>query len=256
MSQQPVVPLSSAAAVLFDLDGVITDTASVHRKAWAELFTGYLAAHHPDKSPYQDRDYFDHIDGKSRVDGVRDFIASRGIKLPEGSPADPPGDQTVNELGNRKDAEFQRILTREGVVVFDGSVRLIEALAAWNIPMAVVSSSKNATQVLRRVGLLDRFAVVVDGLVAAEIRLPGKPAPDMFTYAAGKLGVAPESSVVIEDAVAGVAAGRAGGFRTVGVDREAGPEALLAAGADEVVEDLAELLGELETESSPQHQEA
>lgn len=251
---QTVVPLSSAEAVLFDLDGVITDTASVHRQAWAELFSGYLATRHPEKSPYRPRDYVDHIDGKPRVDGVRDFLASRGIHLPEGSPGDPPGDRTVNELGNRKDAEFRRILDRDGVVVFDGSVRLVEALAARNVPMAVVSSSKNATQVLRRVGLLGQFAVVVDGLVAAEVRLPGKPAPDMFTYAAAKLGVAPERSVVIEDAVAGVAAGRAGGFRTVGVDREAGAEALLAAGADEVIEDLAELLGELEPGSGPQHQ--
>lgn len=234
-------------AVLFDLDGVVTPTAEVHMHAWAAMFSAFLAERsaadgvsHP---PYTDQDYFDFVDGKPRYDGVRSFLASRGIALPEGTPDDPPTAQTVCGLGNRKNASFEQILAEEGVVPYPGSVALIEQLHQGGKPMAVVSSSRNAPAVLAAAGLTDYFGLVMHGGLAAELGLPGKPAPDTFTHAAEALGATNARSVVLEDAINGVAAGRAGAFGLViGVDRGAGVEALTAAGADIVVPDLSELV--------------
>jgi beta-phosphoglucomutase family hydrolase len=228
-------------AVLFDLDGVLTPTAEVHMRAWAELFTPYLAAR--GVAPYTDEDYFAHIDGRPRYEGVAELLADRGIVLPEGDPSDAPGAETVCGLGNRKNEVFAAIIEREGITPFPGSVRLLDHLTGLGVAMAVVSSSRNARVVLQGAGLADRFGVVVDGTVAAAEGLAGKPAPDTFAYAARLLGVPAARAVVVEDAVSGVRAGRAGGFGlVVGVDRGAGREELLRNGADLVVTDLAELI--------------
>lgn len=234
--------LNDYDAVLFDLDGVITPTAEVHMRAWASMFNAFLGARGVEE-PYTDQDYFDHVDGKPRYDGVRDFLASRGIVLPEGTPADAPSEETVCGLGNRKNDAFGEVLRQEGVVAYPGSVRLLEALRERGTRMAIVSSSKNAPDVLAAAGVADYFPVVVHGGVAHERGLAGKPAPDTYQEAARELGVLDSASVVVEDATSGVAAGAAGDFAlVVGVDRGAGAEALLAAGADVVVADLAELL--------------
>ena len=228
-------------AVLFDLDGVITPTAEVHMHAWAEMFTAVLAER--GVAPYTSADYFEHIDGKPRYDGVRDFLASRGIPLAEGEPSDPSDADTVCGLGNRKNDFFAAALADEGVEPYAGSVTLLDHLEANGTKVAVVSSSRNAPAVLEAAGLADRFEVVVDGQVAAEAGLPGKPAPDTFLHGAKLLGVPPENCAVFEDALAGVAAGRAGGFgHVIGVDRVGQADELIRHGADVVVNDLAELL--------------
>lgn len=229
-------------AALVDLDGVLTPTADVHMVAWRRMFTDYFTAHGVTPE-YTDADYFAYVDGKPRYDGVRSCLASRGVVLPDGDPSDPPGAPTVCGLGNTKNALFDAVLTEEGVVAYPGSVALLDALAVRGVKVAVVSSSRNAPAVLAAAGLAERFTVVVDGSVAAERGLPGKPAPDTFLFAAESLEVSAERSVVLEDAVSGVAAGRAGAFGlVVGVDRGAGAEELLASGADVVVRDLAELV--------------
>lgn len=234
--------LEDFEAVLFDLDGVLTPTAEVHMRAWERLFTGFLAGR-GDVPPYSRRDYFDHIDGKPRYDGVRSLLESRSITLPEGSPDDPPDAETVCGLGNRKNLEFNRVLDTDGVQAYPGSLRLLDRLAAHGVAMAVVSSSRNARPVLQAAGLLPRFPVIIDGTVAAERSLAGKPAPDTFLAAAEDLGVPADRAVVMEDAVSGVAAGRAGRFGlVVGVDRGVGADRLIASGADVVVADLEELV--------------
>ena len=228
-------------AVLFDLDGVITPTAEVHMHAWAEMFTPFLAEHQV--APYTEQDYFAYVDGRPRYDGVATLLEARGIDLPWGDPSDPPGTDTVCGLGNRKNELFGEVLARDGVTPYPGSVRLIDVLEDRSTPMAVVSSSANAPDVLRAAGLLERVATVVDGAVAREHSLPGKPRPDTFRYAADVLGVPCAHAVVVEDAVSGVQAGAAGGFALViGVDRGAGEQTLRANGADLVVRDLAELV--------------
>jgi len=229
-------------AVLFDLDGVLTPTAEVHMRAWQKMFDAYFAEHQITPG-YSDADYFAYVDGKPRYDGVRAALASRGVLLPEGSPADPPGAPTICGLGNTKDAAVNRLLATEGVVPYPGSIALLDHLAARAVPVAVVSSSRNARTVLAAAGLADRFAVVVDGEVSKAEGLAGKPSPATFIRAATALGVLPARAVVVEDAVSGVAAGRAGGFGlVVGVDRGAGAAVLLDAGADLVVQDLGELV--------------
>jgi beta-phosphoglucomutase family hydrolase len=233
-------------AVLFDLDGVLTPTAVVHMAAWSEMFNAYLAGVHDegaDTSPYTPEDYYAHVDGKPRYDGVRDFLRSRGIDLPEGSPTDPPDAETVCGLGNRKNDAFNVVLERDGVEPYPGSLALLDALRDRGTPLAVVSSSANAGAVLAAAGIADRFVSVVDGRVAAALGLAGKPAPDTFLHAARECGSAPARAVVLEDAVSGVRAGAAGEFGVVvGVDRGAGEEALRDAGATLVVDDLEELL--------------
>ncbi len=234
---------SDYRAVLFDLDGVLTPTAVVHMRAWAEMFNAFLAQRGLADQPYTDADYFAHVDGKPRYDGVRDFLASRGITLPEGDPSDPATAETVCGLGNRKNDAFNIVLERDGVAAYPGSVRLLDHLRDLGIPLAVVSSSANAPSVLEAAGIADRFETVVDGAVATVRKLPGKPAPDTFAYAAELLGSPASDAVVLEDAVSGVRAGAAGGFGLViGVDRGAGHAALTSAGATVVVGDLAELL--------------
>lgn len=237
-------------AVLFDLDGVLTPTATVHMAAWAELFGSYLDGldtslagfEDADTSPYTDADYYDHVDGKPRYEGVADLLASRGIVLPQGDPADPPTAETVCGLGNRKNEVFTAVLERDGVEPYPGSVALLDRLRDLGTPVAVVSSSANAPAVLAAAGLADRFVTVVDGRVAAALGLPGKPAPDTFLHAARACGASPARAVVVEDATSGVRAGAAGGFGVVvGVDRGAGADALTAAGAHLVVDDLGEL---------------
>ena len=232
-------------AVLFDLDGVLTPTAEVHMRAWARLFEPYLDAH--GAAPYTDADYFAHIDGKPRYEGVRSLLESRGIEIGYGDPADSPDTDTVCGLGNRKNDAFRAVLADEGVAPYPGSVAFLDALAAaGGVEVAVVSSSKNARPVLEAAGIIDRFDVIVDGVVAAEHGIAGKPAPDTYLYAAELLGVPAARAVVVEDAHSGVAAGRAGHFgHVLGVDRGAGRDALLASGADTVVNDLGELVDDL-----------
>jgi beta-phosphoglucomutase family hydrolase len=234
-------------AVLFDLDGVVTPTAEVHMHAWEAMFTSFVTARSAADGiaypPYGEQDYFQYVDGKPRYDGVRSFLDSRGITLPEGDPDDPPTAETVCGLGNRKNDAFNQILAAEGVQAYPGSVALIERLHADGKPMAVVSSSRNAPAVVAAAGLTDYFGLIMHGGLAEELGLPGKPAPDTFTHAAEVLGATDARSVVLEDAINGVAAGHAGGFGLViGVDRGAGAEALTAAGAQLVVRDLAELV--------------
>lgn len=245
------VDWSEYDAALFDLDGVVTPTAEVHMRAWAQMFNAFLATRTaPNGEPlpvYTDRDYFDHVDGKPRYDGVRAVLASRAIELPEGhidDPVDqPPGTETVCGLGNRKNAEFSAVLEADGVQAYPGSVALIHQLHQRGTKLAIVSSSRNAPVVLGAAGLTPYFPVIVHGGVAAELGLPGKPAPDTFLHAAAALGCTAARSVVLEDALSGVAAGRAGAFGLViGVDRGAGHDPLTAAGADVVVPDLEELL--------------
>lgn len=226
-------------AVLFDLDGVLTPTASVHRRAWKRTLDAYLAARHPGESGFTDADYLEHVDGKPRYDGVRDFLRSRGIELVEGTPDEDPGWQSVCGIGNAKNEFFNRVLAEEGVEPYPGSLRLLDHLGRIGVPAGVVSSSANAGAVLAAAGLGQRFAVVVDGMAARRWGLAGKPAPDTFLAAVRLLGAEASASVVVEDAISGVAAGRAGGFAlVVGVDRDAGVDELLAAGADTVVADL------------------
>jgi beta-phosphoglucomutase family hydrolase len=231
-------------AVLFDLDGVLTPTAELHQQAWSAMFEQFLDEYvGPDHVPYGEADYLAYVDGKPRFDGVRSFLASRGIELPEGDRDEPPGGGSVSALGNRKNVVFQELLRTEGIAPYPGSLRLLDHLESLRTSVAVVSSSRNAREVLRAAGLTERFAVVADGVLGAERGLPGKPAPDLFLAAAEELGIAPTATVVVEDAVSGVAAGRAGGFAlVVGVDRGAGREALEANGADLVVDDLGVLV--------------
>jgi len=229
-------------AVLFDLDGVLTPTADVHMRAWSRMFSRYFTEHGIEPA-YTDEDYFAHVDGKPRYDGVRSALASRGVVLPDGDPTDPPGAETVCGLGNTKNSAFNEVLLEDGVEPYPGSVALLDLLEAHGTAVAVVSSSRNAVPVLEAAGLADRFVVVVDGLVAIDRGLAGKPSAETYLYAARELGVPAARAVVVEDAVSGVAAGRAGDFGLVlGVDRGAGEQTLLEAGADVVVKDLGELV--------------
>jgi HAD superfamily hydrolase (TIGR01509 family) len=230
---------------LFDLDGVITPTAEIHMAAWAEMFSEFLSSRGI-AEPYTDDDYFAHVDGRPRYDGVREMLASRGITLPEGASEDPAdqaeGAETIRGLGNRKNDRVLELIRRDGVAPYPGTVAYLDALPGA-ARLAVVSSSRNAEEVLVGAGLRERFEVVVDGNVAEHEGLPGKPAPDTFVHAAHRLGSEPTDAVVYEDAVSGVRAGAAGGFgAVVGVDRGAGREALASAGADLVVEDLDQLI--------------
>ncbi len=229
-------------AALFDLDGVLTPTTDIHMLAWSQMFNDFLTGvGHTE--PYTEDDYFTYVDGKPRYEGVASFLASRGIVLPAGDASDAAITDTVAGLGNRKNEYFNRVLARDGIDPYPGSLRLVEALAARGMPMAVVSSSRNAEAVLAASGLADYFDTVVDGTTSLSLRLAGKPEPDGFLHAARTLGVEPVRAVVLEDALSGVAAGQAGGFGLViGIDRGAGSEALLDAGADLVVQDCEELL--------------
>lgn len=239
---------STIRACLFDLDGVLTQTARVHAAAWKQMFDEFLRGHARQTGttfvPFDPiADYDEYVDGKPRYDGVRSFLASRGIELPEGTPADPPSAATVRGLGDRKNELVLELIERQGVQVYEGSVRFVRAARDAGLRRAVVSASANARQVLEAAGIADLFEVRIDGVVAAREHLQGKPAPDTFLAAARRLRVAPAESAVFEDALAGVAAGRAGNFGyVVGVDRVGQAEALRARGANVVVADLEELL--------------
>jgi beta-phosphoglucomutase family hydrolase len=226
--------------VLFDLDGVLTPTAELHMRAWERLFDPYCRDH--GLAPYAAEDYFAHIDGKPRYDGVAAFLASRGIDLPRGTAGDAPGEDTVSALGNRKDAIVNDLFATEGIAPYPGSVRFLDDVTAAGALVAVVSSSRNTPSVLAAAGLAARFEVVVDGNVAAHEGLAGKPAPDTYLRAAELLGVTAAESVVVEDALSGVQAGAAGAFGlVVGVDRGVGAAQLRDGGATVVVADLGEL---------------
>ncbi|MGW4694135.1 HAD family hydrolase [Kitasatospora cineracea] len=237
-------------AFLFDLDGVLTQTAKVHAAAWKDMFDDFLRAEAVRTGgpfvPFDPVGEYDrYVDGRPRLDGTRSFLASRGIELPEGSPDDPPGTRTVNGLSSAKNATVLRMIHEQGVQPYPGSVAYLHRLRELGLPRAVVSSSANCRDVLRAAGIDDLFEVVVDGITAARDHLAGKPAPDTFLAAAAQLGVAPEHAVVFEDALAGVAAGRAGGFgAVVGVNRTGQADALREHGASVVVDDLSELVGE------------
>lgn len=235
-------------AVLFDLDGVLTDTAKVHAASWKKMFDGFLKQRAENlKESFRPfdiaTDYKLYVDGKLRYDGVRSFLESRGIHLPYGDPGSPSNRETITGLGNFKDAMVKEIIATEGVEVYEGSVSLVRHVREQGIKTAVVSASKNCRAALHAAGIEDLFAIRVDGEVADRLKLPGKPAPDTFLEAAKELGVEPKRAVVVEDAISGVQAGRDGGFGLViGVDRKGDAEALREHGADIVVKDLAELL--------------
>ncbi|MDX3227675.1 beta-phosphoglucomutase family hydrolase [Streptomyces sp. ME19-01-6] len=237
----------SVRACLFDLDGVLTRTAVIHAAAWKEMFDDFLRRREgPAFRPFDKvGDYDEYVDGRPRADGVRTFLASRGIELPEGTDQDPPGLDTVHALGTRKNALVLEKIREEGVEAYPGSVRFARAVRAAGLRTAVVSSSANCRDVLISAKIEHLFEVRIDGVVAAERGLPGKPHPDTFLEAARELGVDHAAAAVLEDALAGMEAGRAGHFGyVVGVDRVGQAEALRAHGADIVVRDLAELLEE------------
>jgi beta-phosphoglucomutase family hydrolase len=237
-------------ACLFDLDGVLTDTAAVHAAAWKEMFDEFLrdyaGQHGIEFVPFDARAEYDaYVDGKPRASGVRDFLTARGITLPDGTPDDPPAAMTVNGLGNRKNEAVQRRIRTEGVHVFEGSRRYLQAAVDAGLRRAVVSSSANTREVLDVTGLAQYVEEIVDGITIRTEGLKGKPAPDTFLAAAERFGLEPSQAVVFEDALAGVAAGRSGHFgHVVGVDRVGQADDLLSHGADVVVRDLAELLAD------------
>lgn len=238
----PNAPATGFRAALLDLDGVVTPTADVHMAAWRSMFTAYFEEHGISPA-YTDADYFAHMDGKPRYDGVRACLASRGVVLPEGLPDDDPAAPTICGLGNAKNAAFAAILREDGVTAYPGSIELIDHLESVGAAMAIVSSSRNTMDVLSAAGLAPRFKVVVDGNEATRRGLLGKPSPETYLYAATRLAIPPSACVVVEDAIPGVAAGAAGDFGlVVGVDRGAGATELTEAGADIVVSDLAELV--------------
>ncbi|WP_065571323.1 HAD family hydrolase [Microbacterium oleivorans] len=225
--------------VLFDLDGVLTPTAEVHMHAWESMFTELFTAWGIEPA-YAEGDYFEHLDGKKRYDGVASLLRSRDVEVPWGDPADDPSADTVCGIGNRKNVVFERVLRADGIAAYPGSLALVEKLRSAGIPIAVVSSSKNAREVLTAAGIIDRFPVVMDGVVAETEHLESKPAPDVFARAAEMLGVDPARSAAVEDAHSGVRSAAAAGYGlVVGVDRGAGEAALREAGAHVVVDDLA-----------------
>lgn len=229
---------------LFDLDGVLTDTASVHKKAWKTMFDTYFEKHHPDQKPFDiEQDYLSYVDGKPREAGVRDFLESRGIELPEGKRDDPSDAETVWGLGNLKNDAVQEAIRADGVKVYEGSRTFLEEAKKAGLRRYVVSSSANTKMVLEVTGLAPLIEGRVDGVTLAEENLKGKPAPDCFLRGAELAGAKPQEAVVFEDALSGVEAGKAGKFGyVVGVDRVGQAEELSKRGADVVVKDLAELL--------------
>jgi beta-phosphoglucomutase family hydrolase len=232
---------------LFDLDGVLTQTAKVHAAAWKQMFDEYLRERAERQgeqfSEFTIDDYDRYVDGKPRYDGVRSFLTSRGIELPQGAPSDPPGAETVDGLGNRKNVLVLEMIREHGVEPYEGSVRFVHAARDAGLHAAVVSSSTNCRDVLHAAGILDLFHTIVDGVVADHKHLKGKPAPDTYLEGAREVGVEAAQAAVFEDALAGVESGRAGNFGfVVGVDRVGQATELREHGADVVVKDLAELL--------------
>ena len=235
-------------AVLFDLDGVLTDTANVHAACWKRMFDDFLRERAEERDeefqPFDiATDYKLYVDGRPRFEGVRTFLESRGIELPYGDPKEPSNHQTICGLGNQKDEMVKKAFDSEGIEAYEGSVALVRHLRERGIKTAVVSASSNCESVLKAAGIADLFDARVDGVVIARLNLAGKPAPDTFLKAAEQLGVEPERAVVVEDAISGVQAGRDGGFGLiVGVDRKGDAEALRENGAEIVLNDLGEML--------------
>ena len=247
-NSKPVLELKKIDAVLFDMDGVLTATARVHSACWKRMFDEFLKSHYEKKGesfvPFDiEKDYKRYVDGKLRYEGVKSFLLSRNINLPDGNIDDPPGRDTVCGLANIKFKMVREMLETEGVDVFEGSIDLVKRLRAAGVKMAVVSSSKSCRMVLGKAGITDLFDEIVDGNTAVSLGLAGKPAPDTYLKAAELLDTEPARAVVVEDAISGVMAGRAGGFGlVVGVDREGNPEALKQNGADIVVSDPGEFI--------------
>jgi trehalose 6-phosphate phosphatase len=244
-AQTCVLRVEDLDAAIFDLDGVITQTARVHAQAWKQLFDDFLSARaqrtgEPFRPFDVTTDYPDYVDGKPRFDGVDSFLRSRGIELPWGEPSDGPEEATIYGLGNRKNRYFHERLEHDGVEVFDSSVRLVKSMRQAGIKTALASSSRNAAAVLQAAGLDDLFDARIDGNDLSRLHRKGKPAPDLFLLAAERLGAEPSRAIVVEDAISGVEAGAAGGFlHVIGVDRRGAPDELREAGADIVVPDLA-----------------
>ena len=240
-------------AVIFDMDGVITDTASVHAAAWTSMFDGFLKTHSERTGtpfrPFTPDDYRAYVDGRPRYDGVKAFLASRDIALEFGTPSDSPDNETVCGLGNRKDRAFNKTLETDGVTVFESTLHFIQTLRARGVKLGVATSSKNGARVLSKAGIADLFETRVDGVISAERGLWGKPAPDIFAVACDELGAARHRAVVVEDAVSGVSAGARGRFGlTLGIARDNNSEELRHNGADLVVRDLSEItLAEIDT---------
>ena len=240
--------LFHADGVLFDLDGVLTPTAEVHMHAWKVVFDDVFARWGI-TSPYTDADYYDYVDGKKRYDGVASLLRSRNVEVPWGEVDDDPSAETICGIGNRKNAAFAQSLRGQGIAPYPGSLAVVEALHAAGIPLGVVSSSKNAEEVLAAAGIRSFFRIVVDGVVAERDGLASKPAADMFAAGAVALGVDPARSVAVEDATSGAASAAAAGYASViGVDRGAGADALRAAGATVVVDDLAVFVPDTRTD--------
>jgi beta-phosphoglucomutase family hydrolase len=238
----------SFEAVILDLDGVITKTAATHTAAWKKTFDEYLKKreqiYNEPFNEFSQDDYLTYVDGKPRYEGVNSFLKSRGIDLPYGSPQDDPDTETVCGLGNRKNHAFRKILKKEGTEVYPSTLKLLKKLKKSGIPLAVASSSKNCTDILKTVDLLGLFDAQVDGKVLEELELKGKPWPDMFTKSSELLGTKPSNSIVVEDAASGVKAGSDGGFGlTLGIARKNNTDELMQNGADYVVTDLAEING-------------
>jgi beta-phosphoglucomutase family hydrolase len=231
-------------ALLFDLDGVLTQTSKVHFKAWKQTFDAYLKSREGDRfKEFTQDDYNDYVDGMPRADGVRSFLKSRGIELPEGSSDDAPDAETINGIGNRKNDLVLEIIKRDGVEVYDGSVAYVKAAQKAGLKRAVVSASANCRAVLKSAGIEDLFEQVIDGITTEEQHLQGKPHPDTYLAGAKAVGVDPSEAAVFEDATAGVQAGHDGHFGyVIGVDRVDHAQALTQHGADVVVKDLSELL--------------
>jgi beta-phosphoglucomutase family hydrolase len=239
-----IVVSARCRAVIFDMDGVITESVAVHRKAWRETFDSFLDEIGSDAPRFDEvTDYLTHVDGKPRYDGVRDFLASRGIELPEGTPDDPAEEMTVSGVGNRKNERFLEALAHGGVESYRSTLDLIDQLHAAGVGVALITSSRNAAAVLGSAGVdMAIFDAIVDGNECIRLGLPGKPDPAIFLDAASRLEVSADFAVVVEDAVSGVEAGRAGGFGgVIGVDRGNNRAGLMTAGADAVVGDLGEV---------------
>ena len=253
-----VIKKAQFDAVIFDLDGVVTQTARVHAAAWKQLFDEFreerLRRHESAYEPFDiDHDYREYVDGKPRYDGVQSFLEAQGMGLPYGQSDDPPDRETICGLGNRKNRLFLDSLERLGVKVFDSTVRLVRQLRAAGIKVAVISASKNCAAVLHTAHLDNLFEARVDGVEASRLQLKGKPAPDVFVEAARRLGVEASRAIVVEDAVAGVQAGKKGNFGwVIGVDRTGQPDRLKKHGADLVVADLEEVNVEADPPSSGQ----
>jgi alpha,alpha-trehalase len=240
------LPLVDLDAFIFDMDGVVTDTAGVHARCWKRVFDDVLRARSNDTGEdlrlFDEEDYLRYVDGKPRYDGVESFLSSRGIILDRGLPSDQSGHDSVCALGNLKDHEFERVITDEGVTLFESTIDFIRSLRSHGIRTALISSSRHARAMLEAAGITSIFDAIVDGVVAEALGLPGKPEPAIFLAAAHQLAVDPSRSVVVEDALAGVEAGRRGGFRMViGIDRSSQAAALRDHGADVVVRDLSDL---------------